>query len=118
MRITKRVIIAGTGIVALVAAGGAAFAATDTAADTAVTVTAAASASAPKVTAERAIEIAHREVPGAWVSELDYDRRDSRPDVWEIELFKGSQVHEVDVDAASGKVVKRETDRSDRDDDD
>ncbi|MFG1702384.1 PepSY domain-containing protein [Nonomuraea sp. M3C6] len=104
MRITKKFIVAGAGVVALVAGGGAAFAATT-------------SAAAPKVTAEGAMEIAHKAVPGAWVSEVDYDRRGTRPDVWEIELVKGSQRHEVDVDASSGKVTKQETKRADRDDD-
>jgi uncharacterized membrane protein YkoI len=104
MRITKKFIVAGTGVVTLIAGGGAAFAAT--------------SAAAPKVTAEKAIEIAHKAVPGAWVSELDYDRRDARRDVWEIELTKGSQLYEVDVDAASGKVAEQTTKRSDADDDD
>jgi uncharacterized membrane protein YkoI len=103
MRITKKFIVAGTGVVALLAGGSAAaFAAT---------------ASAPKVTAERAIEIAHKAVPGAWVSELDHDRRGTRPDVWEIELTKGSQLYEVDVNAATGKVVDRGTKQSDGDDD-
>ncbi|MGP3957278.1 PepSY domain-containing protein [Nonomuraea sp. 3N208] len=107
MRITKKLIIVGTGIVALVAGGGAAYAAT--------------AAAAPKVTAEKAMEIAHEQVPGAWVSELDYDRRGTRPDVWEIELAKGSVRYEVDVDAATGKVTehgtKRADDDGDRDDD-
>ncbi|MGP4094686.1 PepSY domain-containing protein [Nonomuraea sp. KM90] len=106
MQITKKLIATGAGIVALVAGGGAAYAATATA------------PAAPKVTAEQAIEIAHKAVPGAWVSELDFDRRGRQADVWELELTKGSERHEVDVDAASGKVTKQETDRNDRDDSD
>ncbi|MFI7125385.1 PepSY domain-containing protein [Nonomuraea sp. NPDC050153] len=108
MQITKKFIAVGAGVVVLVAGGGAAFAAT------------ASTAAAPKVTAERAMEIAHKEVAGAWVSEVDYQTRDTRPDVWEVELTKGAQRHEVDVDAATGKVVKHRTDRDDdhgRDDD-
>ncbi|MEV1171860.1 PepSY domain-containing protein [Nonomuraea sp. NPDC049784] len=109
MQITKKFIVAGAGVVTLIAGGGAAFAATATS-----------TAAAPKVTAERAIQIAHEAVPGAWVSEADYDRRGTRPDVWEVELVKDSQRHEVDVDAATGKVTKHETGRDDhggRDDD-
>lgn len=106
MQITKKLIVAGAGVVALVATGGAAYAAT-----------AAAPAAAPKITAEQAIDIAHKAVPGAWVSELDFDRRDTRPDVWELELTKGTERHEVDVDAASGKVAKHETEQDDDHDD-
>ncbi|TMS00094.1 PepSY domain-containing protein [Nonomuraea basaltis] len=105
MRITKKFIVAGTAVVALVAGGGAAFAATS-------------AATAPKITAEKAMDIAHKQVPGAWISELDYDRRGTRPDTWEIELTKGAQLHEVDVDAATGKVTDRGTKQSDGDDDD
>ncbi|MEV5895200.1 PepSY domain-containing protein [Nonomuraea fuscirosea] len=104
MQITKKFIVAGAGVVALIGGGGAAYAATT-------------SAAAPKVTAEQAIEIAHKTVPGAWVSELDFDSRGTRADVWELELTKGSERHEVKVDAASGKVVKNQIDKDDRDDD-
>ncbi|NBE96992.1 PepSY domain-containing protein [Nonomuraea sp. KC401] len=107
MRITKKFIVAGAGVVTLVAGGGAAVAATTVAAP------------APKVTAEQAIEIAHKQVAGAWVSELDLDSRDTGADVWEIELTKGAQRHELTIDAATGKVAKNETEQqSDKDDDD
>lgn len=94
MKITKKVIAVGAGAVVLVAGGGAAYAA--------------ASAPAPKITAEKAMEIAHQQVPGAWVSEVDHDRRGTRADVWEIELVKGDERHELDVDAATGKVTDHE----------
>ncbi|MEV4356980.1 PepSY domain-containing protein [Nonomuraea sp. NPDC049625] len=101
MQITKKFIVVGAGIVTLVAGGGVAFAATTS------------TAAAPKVTAEQAMEIAHREVAGAWVSEIDYQRRGTRPDAWEVELTKGTERHELDVDAATGKVIKHQTDRDD-----
>ncbi|WP_188196438.1 PepSY domain-containing protein [Nonomuraea sp. SYSU D8015] len=104
MRITKKLIVVGAGVVALVAGGSVA--------------AVAATSAAPKVTAEKAIEIAHKEVPGAWVSELDYDKRGSRPDAWELELTKGAQLYEVDVDATTGKVTDRQTKQSDGEDDD
>ncbi|MGN9838029.1 PepSY domain-containing protein [Nonomuraea sp. H19] len=104
MQITKKFIVVGAGIVTLATGGGVAYAATT-------------SAAAPKVTAEKAMEVAHKQVPGAWVRELDYDRRGTRPDVWEIELAKGSEWHEVDVDATSGKVTDHDTKRADKDDD-
>ncbi|MFI6734510.1 PepSY domain-containing protein [Nonomuraea sp. NPDC050451] len=103
MQITKKFIVVGAGIVTLVAGGGVAFAAT------------ASTAAAPKVTAERAMELAHKEVAGAWVSELDYQRRGTQPDVWEVELTKGTERHELDVDAATGKVTKHQTDKDDDD---
>ncbi|MEV4474493.1 PepSY domain-containing protein [Nonomuraea sp. NPDC049504] len=110
MRITKKLLVAGAGVVSLIACGGAAYATAATAAE-------AAAPAAPKVTAEQAIEIAHQQVPGAWVSELDFDRNDTAADVWELELVKGSQRHEVKVDAASGKVTKSQVDDNDDQDD-
>ncbi|MFI7706979.1 PepSY domain-containing protein [Nonomuraea sp. NPDC049480] len=103
MRITKKLIVVGTGVVVLVTGGS---------------VAALAATTAPKVTAEKAIEIAHKAVPGSWVSELDYDRRGTRPDAWELELTKGSRLYEVDVDAATGKVLEHQAKQSDGDDDD
>jgi uncharacterized membrane protein YkoI len=100
MRITKTIIAVGAGAVVLVAGGGAAYAMT-------------AGAPTPKITAEKAMEIAHGKVPGAWVSEVDYDRRGSRADVWEIELVKGAERHELDVDAATGAVSGQELDHDD-----
>ncbi|WP_431934109.1 PepSY domain-containing protein [Nonomuraea jabiensis] len=101
MQITKKFIVVGAGIVTLVAGGGVAFAATTS------------TAAAPKVTAEQAMEIAHKAVAGAWVSEVDHQSRGTRPDVWEVELTKGTERHELDVDAATGKVTKHQTDKDD-----
>ncbi|GAA3596543.1 hypothetical protein GCM10022419_094710 [Nonomuraea rosea] len=106
MQITKKFIVVGAGVVALVAGGGAAFAATSSSA-----------APAPKVTAEQAIQTAQKQVPGAWVDELDHDSRGKQADTWELELVKGAERHEVDVDAATGKVTKHETEQADNDDD-
>jgi uncharacterized membrane protein YkoI len=103
MQITKKLIVIGAGIVTLAAGGGVAFAATTS------------TAAAPKVTAEQAMTLAHKEVAGAWVSEVDYQSRGTRPDVWEIELTKGTERHELDVDAATGKVTKHQTDQDDDD---
>ncbi|TMR27186.1 PepSY domain-containing protein, partial [Nonomuraea zeae] len=79
--------------------------------------TTAAPPAAPKVTAEQAIQIAQKQVPGAWVSELDHDSRGQQADTWELELVKGTERHEVDVDATSGKVTKSEKEQADKDDD-
>ncbi|MEU4230709.1 PepSY domain-containing protein [Nonomuraea sp. NPDC026600] len=102
MNTITKFVAAGAGAVVLVAGGGAAYAA--------------ATATAPKVTAERAIEIAHKQVPGGWVKEVSYDGRGNRPDVWEVELVKGNVDHDLDVDAATGKVLSQGTDRTDDDD--
>ncbi|MEV1239806.1 PepSY domain-containing protein [Nonomuraea sp. NPDC050022] len=104
MNTITKFVAAGAGAVVLVAGGGAAYAAATT------------TAAAPKVTAERAIEIAHQQVPGAWVKEVSYDGRGNRPDVWEVEVVKGNVDHELDVDAATGKVLGQSTDRTDDDD--
>ncbi|MFI6988069.1 PepSY domain-containing protein [Nonomuraea wenchangensis] len=107
MRNTKKFIVIGAGVVTLLAGGGAAAYAA-TAAPTPSTAPV-----APKITAERAIELAHQQVQGAWVSEVDHD--DSGK--WEVELVKDAQVYEVDVDATSGKVTAHGAKRADKDDD-
>ncbi|GAA4989238.1 putative membrane protein YkoI [Nonomuraea thailandensis] len=113
MRITKKLIVAG--IISLAATGGAVYATAAYASEAAET---AAPAVAPKVTAEQAIGIALKEVPGSWVSELDFDSRGQQADAWELELTKGTERHEVDVDATSGKVTKQQADQDDDDQDD
>jgi len=117
MRISKKLLVAGAGVVSLIACGGTAYATaaavTEAAAPVSLTATAPA---APKVTAEQAIAIAHGQVPGAWIKEVELDRNGAAPDVWEVKLIKDSRRHEVTVDAASGKITKSEID-DDRDDD-
>ncbi|MEW9547944.1 PepSY domain-containing protein [Nonomuraea sp. NPDC050783] len=101
MRITKKLIVAGTGAVVLLAGGGAAaYAAT-------------AAPTAPKITAEKAIELAHQQVQGAWVSEVDHDDSGA----WEIELTKDTQVYEVSVNATDGKVTNHGAQPAEADDD-
>ncbi len=107
MRNTKKFIVIGAGVVTLLAGGGAAAYAA-TAAPTPSTAPV-----APKITAERAIELAHQQVQGAWVSEVDHD--DSGK--WEVELVKDAQVYEVDVDATSGKVTAHPAKAAGKDDD-
>ncbi|WP_049573524.1 PepSY domain-containing protein [Nonomuraea sp. SBT364] len=102
MHITKKIIVASGVTMALVAGGSAAFAAVNR--------------PAPAVSAEQAIQVAQKQVPGSWVCEVDFDRRGTRPDVWEVDVVKGDIVHELDIDAASGKILHQETDRVDDDD--
>src|SRR5688500_15886943 len=107
MHITKKIIVASGVTMALVAGGSAAFAAVNR--------------PAPKVRAEQAIQHAQKQVPGSRVCEVDFDRRGTRPDVWEVKVVKGDVAHELDIDAATGKLLHEETepvdDDGDRDDD-
>ncbi|WP_336204807.1 PepSY domain-containing protein [Nonomuraea sp. LPB2021202275-12-8] len=103
MQITTKIIVASAGVMALVAGGSAAFAA--------------ANQPAPKVSAEQAIQIAQKEVPGSWVREVGFDKRGTQPDVWDVELVKGDVEHELDIDAATGKLLKKESEAAESDDD-
>ncbi|MDF2705379.1 MAG: hypothetical protein K0R62_1031 [Nonomuraea muscovyensis] len=105
MQITKKFIVVGTGAVFLIAGGSAAVAATVT------------PGAPPKVTAERALEIAGGAVSGGWVEDLSFDRRGAKADVWEVNVVKGDVEHELDIDAASGKVLSNTIDRDDDKDD-
>jgi hypothetical protein len=51
------------------------------------------------------------------VREVGFDGRATQPDVWEVELVEGNTEHEVDIDAATGKLLKNESERADSDDD-
>jgi hypothetical protein len=104
MHITTKIIVASAGVMALVAGGSAAFAAVDR--------------PAPKVGAEQAIQIAQKQVPGSWVREVGFDGRATQSDVWEVELIKGDTEYELDIDAATGKLLKQESERADSDDSD
>jgi hypothetical protein len=103
MHITTKIIVASAGVMVLVAGGSAAFAAADR--------------PAPKVSIEQAIQTAQKQVPGSWVREVGFDGRATQPDVWEVELVEGNTEHEVDIDAATGKLLKNESERADSDDD-
>ncbi|MFC7582778.1 PepSY domain-containing protein [Nonomuraea antimicrobica] len=109
----KRFIVVGTGAVTLIAGGGVALAATASApaGTTALTIGA-----TGKVTRQQAVRIALKAVPGAKVTKVEYERRGTRPDVWEIKLLKGSQRHELYVAVATGKIIHHESRRADKDD--
>jgi hypothetical protein len=103
MQITKKFLLVGAGATALLVGGGAAaFAAVD-------------SGPAPKITVEKAVELAQAEVSGAWVSSVDFDN-DKTPH-WSVELVKGNVEHEVELDAATGKVLQSKIDKDDKNDD-
>ncbi len=116
MHITTKIIVASAGVMVLVAGGSAAFAAADRPIPM-VSAFAAADRPAPKVSIEQAIQTAQKQVPGSWVREVGFDGRATQPDVWEVELVEGNTEHEVDIDAATGKLLKNESERADSDDD-
>ncbi|MFI6903389.1 PepSY domain-containing protein [Nonomuraea sp. NPDC050394] len=99
MNITKKIVIAGAGAVVLLAGGGVAYASAN-------------APVAPKVTVEQAIDIAKKQVPGAWVSSVDHDEDGS----WDVDLVKGDVEHELRLDASNGKVLKNQTEKADADD--
>ncbi|MFI6942187.1 PepSY domain-containing protein [Streptomyces sp. NPDC050418] len=64
---------------------------------------------APKVTYDKAIEAAQKEVPDAKVTEAEYDDEDGD---WEVDLVTAEpRAHNVTVDATTGKVVRAHEDR-------
>ncbi|MFI6498452.1 PepSY domain-containing protein [Nonomuraea typhae] len=98
MNITKKLLIAGAGAGILLAGGGVAYAAV-------------AAPVAPKVTVEQAIDIAKKQVPGAWVRGVDHDDDGT----WEVELVKGGTEHDITLDAATGKVRSNKSGTADDD---
>jgi uncharacterized membrane protein YkoI len=101
---TTAVILTGGGV-AVATSATSATSTTSTTSTTAITAaTTAGAAAAPKVTAERAIAIAHRRVSGAWVREVSFERHAGRADVWKVELVQGSAQREVRVSAGTGAV--------------
>ncbi|PZG19448.1 hypothetical protein C1I95_11565 [Micromonospora craterilacus] len=68
------------------------------------------------VSLKRAGEIALAHVGGGRIVEIERDREHGRP-VWEVEIIKGGTEHEIDVDRATGAVVKAEHEPVDDDDD-
>ncbi|MEV0196689.1 PepSY domain-containing protein [Nonomuraea sp. NPDC050691] len=110
--------IVGTGVVLSIAGGSYALAAAatseDGARDRAVAV---APAPAPKVLAEQALKIAEKEVPGGWVAHLSLDRENDGKDVWDVDIIKGDTRNDLDIDAATGKVLSNHVDDDQHDDD-
>jgi uncharacterized membrane protein YkoI len=59
---------------------------------------------AGKVTAAQARQIAVQRVPGAMVTETDFDHEHGTA-VWEIDVTKRNRHYEIHIDAATGKVL-------------
>ncbi|MFI6294322.1 PepSY domain-containing protein [Nonomuraea sp. NPDC050790] len=96
MNITKKIVIAGAGAVVLLAGGGVAYASVN-------------APVAPKVTVEQAIDLAKKQVPGAWVSGVDHDDDGT----WDVDLVKGDVEHELKLDANTGKVLTNAPEKAD-----
>ncbi|MFY1686789.1 PepSY domain-containing protein [Plantactinospora sp. WMMB782] len=77
------------------------------------------SAPAGAVDSARAVEIALASAGGGQLDEVEREQEHGR-DVWSVEVVKDGWEIEVDVDAATGEIVKtdREQDDDDKDDDD
>lgn len=68
-------------------------------------------APAAAITPERAKEIALAQVPGATSMNIIQCRLDRKENVYEVEIRYSGVEYEFEIDAASGAVVKQETDR-------
>lgn len=124
MRLTAAV----AGLLTVVAGGGAAFAASATPTPSpagGTTTSAPVSPAAPrtpepgeaeaKVNREAAIKIAQDKVPGAQLTEVEFDG-DETPATWEIELRKDAVEHDFEIDATTGAILEQESE-SDTDQD-
>lgn len=126
--------VATVGLFTAVAGGGVAFAASAMPTPSGGTTTPApASPTTPrtpepgeaeaKVKREAAVKIAQDKVPGAQVTEVEFDG-DETPTTWEIELRKGTVEHEFEIDATTGAILEQDqenetgTDQDDDQDDD
>lgn len=63
----------------------------------------------PKVTWEQAKKIALEKVPNGTTTKLKLDRENGRL-IYEIEIIKNNQEHDLEIDATTGQIVKYEID--------
>ncbi|MCU7967296.1 MAG: PepSY domain-containing protein [gamma proteobacterium symbiont of Bathyaustriella thionipta] len=69
-----------------------------------------------KISLEQALEIARNAVPGK-AAKIEYSTDDGQA-VWEIEMVSRNQnVHDIEINASTGKVIKQKIDKIDDDDD-
>ena len=76
-------------------------------------------AQAAKISLKQAITTASKQASGTLISaEFDEDDSDAKDGgaVYELEFSTGTMSYEIKVDAITGKIVKTETERLDRDD--
>ncbi len=74
-------------------------------------------AQAAKISLKQAITIASKSASGILISaDFDEDDSDGKGGVYELEFSTDSVNYEIKVDANTGKIVKKETDRLDGDD--
>lgn len=70
-----------------------------------------------KISLEQALEIARNTVPGK-AAKIEYSTDDGQA-VWEIEMVSRNQnVHDIEINASTGKVIKQKIDKIDDEDDD
>ncbi|MGW0592870.1 PepSY domain-containing protein [Streptosporangium sp. NPDC002607] len=132
MRNTTKLTIAATGLLAVIAGGGAVASAGTTTPTPAPSGTAttpapvnptpdAESTPAPgeaeaKISRDEAVRIAQEKVPGAKLVKVEFDG-DETPANWEVELREGDVEHDFDVDAATGAILEQDREAVDAADD-
>lgn len=132
MRNTTKLTIAATGLLAVIAGGGAVASAGTTTPTPAPSGTAttpapvnptpdAESTPAPgeaeaKISRDEAVRIAQEKVPGAKLVKVEFDG-DETPANWEVELREGDVEHDFDVDAATGAILEQDREAVDDADD-
>ncbi|MEU0484461.1 PepSY domain-containing protein [Streptosporangium sp. NPDC006013] len=132
MRNTTKLTIAATGLLAVIAGGGAVASAgttTPTPAPSGTATTPAPvnptpgveSTPAPgeaeaKISRDEAVRIAQEKVPGAKLVKVEFDG-DETPANWEVELREGDVEHDFDVDAATGAILEQDREAVDDADD-
>ncbi|MEV4376899.1 PepSY domain-containing protein [Streptosporangium sp. NPDC049644] len=133
MRNTTKLTIAATGLLAVIAGGGAVASAgtltpTPAPSGTATTpapvnpTSGAESTPAPgeaeaKISRDEAVRIAQQKVPGAKLVKIEFDG-DETPANWEVELREGDVEHDFDIDATTGAILEQDRETADDDADD
>ncbi|MER6173561.1 PepSY domain-containing protein [Streptosporangium sp. NPDC001681] len=133
MRNTTKLTIAATGLLAVIAGGGAVASAGTTTPTPAPSGTATTPApvnptpdaestpapgeAAAEISRDEAVRIAQEKVPGAKLVKVEFDG-DETPANWEVELREGDVEHDFDVDAATGAILEQDREAVDDDADD
>ncbi|WP_051752148.1 PepSY domain-containing protein [Streptosporangium amethystogenes] len=124
MRNITKLTIAATGLLAVIAGGGAVASAgtltpTPAPSDTATTPdtesTPAPGEAEAKISRDEAVRIAQEKVPGAKLVEVEFDG-DETPANWEVELREGDVEYDFDVDATTGAILEQDQEAVDADD--
>lgn len=75
----------------------------------------AAAVATAKITLNQAVDIALQQVPGT-ATQAEFSNDEGKP-LWEVEVYNGTSVFDIEIDANSGNVVKNVADQADQGDD-